>query len=809
MSSVVATSLPVQATGLPIVCPYDNDKIYTIGNRQLSFDYHIYCNTSFTGAELAGSPLTATSEEECAGACNLRNLDINIDKPGSCRAWSYFNGTCSLKHGPVSYLETPGSVSGTIERARLQLNRTIPQVPVGVAADTAASPVVTPGSEVDCNIENGTYFRSISSDLTDSDGVPTAWTVRVEAFSTCAWYSSVNDSYATVVTTNAPRVESNQTVFGNGSSQFTTITNIVGGVTRISIISETTSIVYVVRDTTVIDYTAGSTEITAVPGPTASATIPSATPATLTSYWESATSGHSVWSSLYEDGGIYNRSSTHSSHLASESGSSVPNGTAFSTYWETATSGHTAWSSLYETGGIYNRSRTSSAPETSQTGFTNGTTIIGTTSVIIVTSTVLSSVLTDDRPTPTGNFSFSLSGTYTVSRPPREGSLTTSYPSFTSSEIILISDSSDIASFSGNTSFSFGTGSTSHSEPSSTHGPYVNSTSLIDNPLSSTTSSALPNVTTSVPFNVTITSSLLETTSAPFANATTTSSLHNNATTSYSWSFNLSTISVSSTYTPSPPLSTGPWSTGTPASSSCPAGWNASVITATVTETIFTIPERPVTAATSTVATPMVPSVAPRRRGELASPAQISAACAAGRNNLVRNPGFENQNGNEWAVVSSAGPASFEYFESTSQRTPGGSVEGLFTLNSSDASITLSQPLTVCPGEPYIFEFFARQESDLSECSVVAKLGDETLAEDRPTLVYGRGIPGFYAAESSQADVSVDLTFEVTCEGSDVAPESPGLLGIDDVSLTKLPTGQGQAVIASIEEKVKREMAKH
>jgi hypothetical protein len=178
--------------------------------------------------------------------------------------------------------------------------------------------------------------------------------------------------------------------------------------------------------------------------------------------------------------------------------------------------------------------------------------------------------------------------------------------------------------------------------------------------------------------------------------------------------------------------------------------------------------------------------------GEVATQAQINAACANG-GNLIFNGDFETVDGNNnaigWDSYSRGSFIDFEDYPSTTQHTPGGSYNGRVVSIDPGASISIWQPVTLCPNGSYYLEAWDRQYPLLAECVVSYVVGNQTVFSTSPQEAWGVQ-KAIYTAGETAAAVSLTFNITVTCPGpSGKLSEDADwemIAEIDDLSLIAL-----------------------
>ena len=213
-----------------------------------------------------------------------------------------------------------------------------------------------------------------------------------------------------------------------------------------------------------------------------------------------------------------------------------------------------------------------------------------------------------------------------------------------------------------------------------------------------------------------------------------------------------------------------------------PLTLNSTLVTGTELPAIPTstgltaLPLAAYTTSTFEANTPTPAAAPPRRRqGELATQDQIDYACADSGNQVL-NPNFESDEGTtpvDWTVIPEDAYITFRTGPSTN--TDGTTTNTARVLSgAAGRSLTVSQPLTLCPGHQYRFSSFNRQANLLSKCVSTYSYGDIVVYTSSPQEVYSKR-EVLFTAGTSVNDVSQDLRITTKCEG-----EGGALVGADD-----------------------------
>jgi hypothetical protein len=214
------------------------------------------------------------------------------------------------------------------------------------------------------------------------------------------------------------------------------------------------------------------------------------------------------------------------------------------------------------------------------------------------------------------------------------------------------------------------------------------------------------------------------------------------------------------------------------ADSTCISTGNATLPSGTGTGAI----SFPTYTTTTTIVATDLPSPSAalfRRSGELATDAQIAAACA-NQDSIVFNGDFEqaqNANALYWTTSPSDNFISFRTSPTTAgPNAPSGVLSGRVLSASPGSSILLSTPVTLCPGRQYRLSASNRQGDVLAQCSLAYSIGDRTVFTASPQESWLQAPrSAFYTAGDTVSAVSVELSVMVTCAG-----QGGFLVGTDD-----------------------------
>jgi hypothetical protein len=170
---------------------------------------------------------------------------------------------------------------------------------------------------------------------------------------------------------------------------------------------------------------------------------------------------------------------------------------------------------------------------------------------------------------------------------------------------------------------------------------------------------------------------------------------------------------------------------------------------------------------------------------------QIDAACAQ-KGNSIFNPDFElEDNARPFGWTAPSSPfLSFDASTSDDQHTPSGQHSGRVLSAMPQDNITISQPLTLCPGKKYLLSAWNKQDDILSQCEMSYLIGDHLVFIASPQEAWSQR-SDVYTAGSTPEDVSKDLNVRFECAGESgalVGANSDGFMGaeIDDLSLVQV-----------------------
>ncbi|KAF9729663.1 hypothetical protein PMIN01_12527 [Paraphaeosphaeria minitans] len=188
--------------------------------------------------------------------------------------------------------------------------------------------------------------------------------------------------------------------------------------------------------------------------------------------------------------------------------------------------------------------------------------------------------------------------------------------------------------------------------------------------------------------------------------------------------------------------------------------------------------------AAASATSPVVTARLYRRTGEVATQQQIDQACAD-NDNIVINPDFSFEAANTafgWTTKTDNPAIIFE-----TQNTSGVSQFARVLAAATNQAMTISQPLTLCPGKEYRMSSTNRQGNLMSKCQAAYYIGNDFVYAASPQETFTRR-QEFFTAGTTPADVSQDLRVVVTCNGEAGIPAGTNNdgymnLDIDDVGV--------------------------
>ncbi|CAO2647646.1 Nn.00g085680.m01.CDS01 [Neocucurbitaria sp. VM-36] len=194
------------------------------------------------------------------------------------------------------------------------------------------------------------------------------------------------------------------------------------------------------------------------------------------------------------------------------------------------------------------------------------------------------------------------------------------------------------------------------------------------------------------------------------------------------------------------------------------------VLTTTLVQTVTVGPASALSDASATP-TPSILALADRfrRSGSPATQEQIDAACADPQN-IVLNPNFAVTDSGEvpgWSVDASDPVISVE-----SEQNPGGNgTIAQFRSAVVGRTLSITQPITLCPGQQYSLSALNRQANVLAKCVAKYSVGDDTVFNVTPQQSW---LPtdGFFTAGAGVTGASVNLSITASCAGYGGLPVS-------------------------------------
>ncbi|KAL5382960.1 hypothetical protein DPSP01_006228 [Paraphaeosphaeria sporulosa] len=187
--------------------------------------------------------------------------------------------------------------------------------------------------------------------------------------------------------------------------------------------------------------------------------------------------------------------------------------------------------------------------------------------------------------------------------------------------------------------------------------------------------------------------------------------------------------------------------------------------------------------AAASATSPVVTARSYRRTGDVATPQQIDQACAD-NDNIVINPDFSFEAANTafgWTTKADNPTVIFE------TQNSGTAQFARVLAAATNQAMTISQPLTLCPGKEYRLSSTNRQGNLMSKCQAAYYIGNDFVYAASPQETFTRR-QEFFTAGITPADVSQDLRVVVTCNGEAGIPagtDNDGYmnLDIDDVGV--------------------------
>lgn len=172
----------------------------------------------------------------------------------------------------------------------------------------------------------------------------------------------------------------------------------------------------------------------------------------------------------------------------------------------------------------------------------------------------------------------------------------------------------------------------------------------------------------------------------------------------------------------------------------------------------------------------------------MATQEQIDQACAD-KDNIVINPNFTYEAANTafgWTTKSDD-PEAVKFQTQDSNSTGVSNPFARVRAAATDKPLTISQPLTMCPGKEYKLSSTNRQGNLISKCQSAYYIGDDFVYATSPQETFTKR-QEFFSTGFKPEDVSKDLRIVVTCSGETGIPagtDDDGYmnLDIDDVGV--------------------------
>jgi hypothetical protein len=181
-----------------------------------------------------------------------------------------------------------------------------------------------------------------------------------------------------------------------------------------------------------------------------------------------------------------------------------------------------------------------------------------------------------------------------------------------------------------------------------------------------------------------------------------------------------------------------------------------------------------------------VPTTLPRtyrRSGEIASQQQIDQACSD-KSNIVMNPDFAFAADNTAFGWTTQAEDAFITFHTENSTTSGGSHARVLAA-ATNKSLTISQPLTLCPGKQYKLTSSNKVGNVMSKCQADYYMGSDYIDTATPQEVYLRK-QEFFTAGNTPEEVSKDLRIVLKCKGESGIPagtDDNGYMSIEIVNV--------------------------
>lgn len=159
-----------------------------------------------------------------------------------------------------------------------------------------------------------------------------------------------------------------------------------------------------------------------------------------------------------------------------------------------------------------------------------------------------------------------------------------------------------------------------------------------------------------------------------------------------------------------------------------------------------------------------------RRAGTPATPSQIDAACND-IDNIVLNPNFtvvDNGTVPGWSVDATDDGT----ITVTSESNPtGNGTIAQFKSAVVGRTLSITQPLTLCPGAQYTLSSLDRQASEMAACTVTYTIGGEVIATIKPQEEW-LSSSTFFTAKDGVDGATVDIQVTARCGGYGGLPVS-------------------------------------
>ena len=164
-------------------------------------------------------------------------------------------------------------------------------------------------------------------------------------------------------------------------------------------------------------------------------------------------------------------------------------------------------------------------------------------------------------------------------------------------------------------------------------------------------------------------------------------------------------------------------------------------------------------------------------------PTSVEAACRS-VGNQIYNGEFELGLVG-WGLEGPAGSsADFLTVKDSSQRTIGGQQVARVILSEKNATASLRQPLTLCPGATYAFKAWMRVLRPLAQCEASFSIAGQNLGVVLPTMEWTSGIARAKNYTHTSTDNYIALHIDIRCGGT-TSPSQLGTIDFDDLSLER------------------------